>query len=474
MVKTSKVSVVGTLSTGAVGIFIGVFLPWQGELSVMGHLALMILLITVGLWVFKPFGLPFSLSSMFMMAAFIVIGIPMSQVFSGFTSGAIWTLIPALLFGHVILKTGLGKRIALILLKQFNPSYKNLILIFSIIGIILSVLTPSITVRVSILLPIALSCIDVCDIKGNSKEGALILLSSLIVAIIPGTGWLTGSLYGPVTLGMYESVPELKGVITFNSWAMVNLLPALLLTVLVVAGGYFIFKPKSRLNLSKETFKDKYKALGGTSLEEKRAVVILVLSFLLFLTGGFGLHQLPGPAIMLGAVFLLALTGVIKQADVSVGVNWDIVVFMGAAMGLIGIFAEIGVANWMAGILIPVLTPISGSPWLFVYGVVLVLFVWRFFDIATLVPTKAILIPALPLISQELGINPLIWVPIFVMVGNSFFLSYTNGFVLVGQSIVGERGWTNQQVNRFGLVYGVACLVAIALSIPYWIMMGIL
>ena len=474
MVKTSKISIVGTLLTMGAGIFIRVFLPWQGELSVLGHGALMILLITVGLWVFKPFGIPFSMSSMFMMGAFIVIGIPMSQVFSGFTSGALWTLIPALLFGHVILKTGLGARIALILLKQFRPSYRNLILIFSMIGIILSILTPSITVRVSILLPVALSCIEVCDIKGNSREGALILLSSLIVAIVPGTGWLTGSLYGPVTMGMYESVPELRGVITFSSWAMVNLLPALLLTVLVVVGGYFVFKPQSELSLSREIFQDKYKALGRASLGEKRAVVILSLSFLLFLTGGLGVHELPGLAIMLGAVFLLALTGVIGQADMSGGVNWDIVVFMGAAMGLIGIFAEIGVAYWMAGILIPVLAPISGSPWLFVFFVTLILFVWRFFDIATLVPTKAILIPALPLISQELGINPLIWVPIFVMVGNTFFLAYTNGFVLVGQSIVGERGWSNSQVNRFGLVYGVACLVVIALSMPYWMLMGVL
>jgi hypothetical protein len=58
------------------------------------------------------------------------------------------------------------------------------------------------------------------------------------------------------------------------------------------------------------------------------------------------------------------------------------------------------------------------------------------------------------------------------MTANSFILSYTNVFVLVGQSVVGEKGWTQGQINKYGLLYVVACLIALAVAIPYWMSIG--
>lgn len=471
--KTSKVSLVGSLIITSIGVLIGATLPWGPELSLLDHRVLMILLISVGLWVFKPFNIPFSMVSFFMLASFVVIGIPMTQVFSGFTTGAIWTMIPALLMGYIILKTGLGNRIALVILMQFKPSYRNLIFVLLSTGIILSMLTPSITVRVSILMPVALSIATACKIKGNSKEGALILLTSMIVAMVPGTGWLTGSLYGPTTLGMFETVPELEGIITFSTWSKVNLLPATVITFVSIVVGYIIFRPKKALGISKESFAKEYKKLGEVSFAEKKTAIILTLCFLFFLAGGLGIHQIPNQAIVLGGVFLLAISGVVEQSDISNGINWDFVIFVGSAMSLSGVFAEIGISGWIGSMLVPALGHLTGSPWLLVYSVVIILLIWRFFDIAFLTPTKAILVPVLPLVSQELGINPLLWVPIFVMVGNSFFLSYTNAFVLAGQSILGKDGWDSKQVNTYGLVYGLACLIALAISIPYWMHLGL-
>jgi di/tricarboxylate transporter len=473
-VELSKTSLIGVCITTLIGLGIGVLLPWEGDLSILGHRVLMILAITVGLWVFRPMGIPLSLSSFFMVSALIIVGIPLPYIFAGFTSGAVWTLIPALLFGTAILKTGLGKRIALYMLKLFNPTYKSIIVIFTLVGIILSLLTPSIMVRISILLPIALSCIEVCRLKGDSKEGAVILLTSVIVALVPGTGWLTGSLYGPVTTGMFESVPELQGLLTFNTWAMLNLLPAILITFFVIVGGYLILRPSNKLTVTKEQFISEYEELGKITRAELGLGIALVVVFIMFLTNGLGFHQIPGPAIMMGSVFVVSLFGIIKQEDIGPGVNWDNVIFVGSAMGLGTVFANIDVANWIGGILIPVLEPISRNPWVFCFAIMLTLFMLRFVDIVTLVPTKAIVIPALPLINQELGIDPLIWIPLFIIAGNTFFLSYTNYFVLAGKSVLGGKGWNNKQVNTYGMIYGVASLVVVAISIPYWMAIGAL
>ncbi|MGI6119528.1 MAG: hypothetical protein ACOYIB_02985, partial [Desulfosporosinus sp.] len=52
---------------------------------------------------------------------------PPATVFSGFTSPALWTLIPALFLGFVLAKTGLGKRIAYLGMKSTKLSYAGIL-----------------------------------------------------------------------------------------------------------------------------------------------------------------------------------------------------------------------------------------------------------------------------------------------------------------------------------------------------------
>lgn len=451
-------------------LFIGFTDPWAPELTPIGHKVLMGLLITIGLWIFKPANIPFSVSGCLLMMILLAYGIPSNKVFSGFTSSALWTLIPALYFGYVLAKTGLGKRIAYLVMKMFNPSYKSLIIAWVIIGVVLSILTPSITVRVAIVMPIAVSCIEVCRLQGKSNGGALILLTAWSMALLPGTGWLTGSLWGPIVMGMYNSIPDLNGLITFNTWFKVSFLPLELVTLLLIIGGYFAFKPKKDINMTKAAFEEEYINLGKLSKDEKYTAIILTACFAMFLTNQ--LHHLPDAAIVLGGLFALTATGVIKTPELSQGISWDLVIFIGVAMGLGTVFAEVGVSQWLAVVLVPFIEPIASNPWLFVFGITAFLFLWRFIDVAILIPTMAILIPVIPVISQNFSINPLIWTTIFVMVGNCFFLSYQNMFTLVGEAIAGDKGWAPGQLSKYGFIYLFACIISLLITVPYWMSIG--
>jgi di/tricarboxylate transporter len=278
----------------AIALFVAIAKPWVPELPPQGHLVLFALIVTIGLWIFKPCSIPQSVAGMFFLLFTLALKIPPATVFSGFVSSALWTLIPALFFGFVLLKTGLGKRIGFMVMKLFNPSYPMLVLAFVIIGLALSALTPSITVRCVIIVPIAVSVIEACNLKLKSKGSALILLSAWVMALVPGTGWLTGSLHGPILLGMYEAVPELKGLMNFSSYLQVMLIPALVLTVLLIVGGFFALKPDQPITLKKEYFQEEYKNLGAWSREEVISAIILVICFLMFFTNK--IHGIPaGP-----------------------------------------------------------------------------------------------------------------------------------------------------------------------------------
>lgn len=454
----------------AIALYVAIVKPWVPELPPQGHLVLFALIVTIGLWIFKPMSIPQSVAGMFFLLFTLALKIPSATVFSGFVSSALWTLIPALFFGFVLLKTGLGKRIGFMVMKLFNPSYPMLILAFVIIGLALSALTPSITVRCVIIVPIAVSVIEACNLKLKSKGSALILLSAWVMALVPGTGWLTGSLHGPILMGMYEAVPELQGLMNFSSYLQVMLIPALILTVLLIVGGFFALKPDQPITLKKEYFQEAYKTLGAWSKEEVISALILVICFLMFFTNK--IHGIPDGATVLAGLFLLTLFGVIKGTEIGSGISWDLVIFIGVAMSFGAVFGATGVSKWLVGVLVPVIAPLTSSPWVFCYSIMILFFILRFFDVAVFVPTFAIFVPILPEIASNFGVNPLVWLGLFIMGANCFFLSYTNMFALVSEALAKERSWTSGQLSTYGLVYGVACLITLAIAVPYWISIG--
>jgi di/tricarboxylate transporter len=453
-----------------IALYVALVKPWVPALPPQGHLVLFALIITIGLWIFKPLNMPNSVSGFFFLMFTLALKVPATSVFSGFTSSALWTLIPALFFGFVLIKTGLGKRIGFLVMKLFNPSYPMLIMAFVIIGLALSALTPSITVRCVIIVPIAVSVIEACKLELKSKGSALLLLSAWAMAVIPGTGWLTGSLHGPIIMGMFGAVPELKGVLNFDSYLQVMLLPALVLTVLLIVGGYFALRPKEPITLKKEYFQEEYTKLGSWSSDQTISAIILTVCFLMFFTNK--IHGIPDGATVLGGMFLLTVFGVIKGSEFGTGISWDLIMFIGVAMSIGGVFGVTGVSKWLVGVLVPVIAPLTVSPWVFCYSIMILFFILRFFDVAVFIPTMAILIPVLPQISSEFGINPMVWVPLFIMAANCFFLTYTNMFAMVAESIAKERSWTSGQSTTYGLIYGVAVMITLAISIPYWTSIG--
>ncbi len=454
----------------AIALYVALAKPWMPELTAQGHLVLFALIVTIGLWIFQPLNMPRSISGMFFLLFSLSLKIPAATVFSGFVSNALWTLIPALFFGFVLLKTGLGKRIGFLAMKMFNPSYPTIVLAFVIIGLALSALTPSITVRCVIIVPIAVSVIEACQLELKSKGSALILLSAWTMALVPGTGWLTGSLHGPILLGMYDGVAELKGLMNFGSYMEVMLIPALVLTVLLIGGAFMVLKPDQPITLKKEYFQEEYKNLGPWSKDQIFSAIILTICFLMFFTNK--IHGIPDGATVLGGLFLLTLLGIVKGTDVGSGISWDLVLFIGSAMSFGAVFAASGLSKWLVTVLVPVIAPLTTSPWLFCYSIIILFFIIRFFDVAVFVPTFAIFVPLLPQISASFGINPLVWLGLFIMGANSFFLSYTNMFAMVSEALAKERSWTSGQISKYGLVYGVACLITLAIAVPYWTSIG--
>ncbi|MCL2079295.1 MAG: SLC13 family permease [Oscillospiraceae bacterium] len=463
-----KISVIGSGLILLLAAAVMIAQPFSAGLNSSAHFMLGGILITLGIWIFKPFDLPYAVGGLFLALFALAIGgfmpesgLSSATVFSGFTHSAMWTLVPALFFGFALAKTGLGKRIAMGIIKVFKPSYPTLVLGWVIIGVVLSVLTPATTVRVAIVIPIAMQCCELCKLKKGSKGNSLIMLTAFSMALIPGAGWLTGVVWGPFIQGTAGLGP----LVDFNSWFMVMFVPTLIAAALLVLGSLLILKPKEAIP-PEAAGAIKNQKLGKMGAKEIITALILVVVFGFFVTAS--LHGISSAVLCLAAVFLFFVFGVLEPGDFNTGVNWDMIIFIAMALSLGGILNATGISVWLSGIIVPALEPIAGNPWIFMFVIMTIMFIIRFADVAIFLPTIAVIAPILPEIAQAYNISPLVWIAVFMFAGNAFFMNYQNVWAMMSKAMAGDRIWTNKHLGVYGLIYFAACLLSLLAAIPLW------
>jgi len=460
---------IGAAAFALVGIIIMMFRPFEASgLVPIGNSVLGLVFIMLGLWIFRPNNVPYTTGAMVLTAGGMIAGVQLGILTSGFVSSGLWILIPALYFGFALAKTGLGKRIAYMVLKIFKPSYASMILAWFIIGIILSILTPSITVRVAIVMPIAISCIEACKLEDRSRGAALICLVAWAMAVLPGTGWLTGSLWGPIFVGFFPK--ELSDLTNWGSYFQIMALPWLLTTVFFTVAVYFLLKPKESMAISKETFEEAYEKLGKISKNEIIVGVILIGSFLLFATES--IHKIPTAATAMAAFFCMLLFSIISFQEIGTGVSWDIIIFFGLAFSLPKIFGTAMVAKWMSTLIGPVIFGMAGNALVFIIGFTVLLFIIRLVDVPWGLTTLALTVPLLVPLYNNYGIHPVVVAVAFAAAGNCFFMSYHQPFLMLGEAVSQGRGWAPKHVSIAGLAYAASIITAMLVSFPYWRSIG--
>ena len=459
----------GLIASAVLAAFI-IFAKPIPSLSAQGHVMLGATLLGLCFWVFRPATFPYFVGGAIILTGALLLKLPFDVVFKGYTSPAVWVLIPALFYGFALMKTGLGKRIAYTVLKTFQPSYMGLTISWFIIGLLLSALTPSITVRIAIVMPIAISLVEACKLPDNSRGAAFICFVAFATALLPGIGWQTGSLWGIFMMGFYP--PEIRAIVTPGVWFEYMAFPWFLITVLFLGLLYVAFKPAEPLQLSREAFKEQYAALGKITRDEIVCAVILTGALILFSTDKWTGIRTPEAALM--GFIALMLFGIIKISDIGTGVNWDIINFFGVVVGLSAMFGSAGVSAWAKPIIEPRVLSLAGSPLVFLLVLTLVLWAIRFIDIPWGFTTFAILSPVFIPLFQKFGLNPVMVSIAFIAAGNSFFLAYQQPFIMLGDTLTKSRGWTGSQVSIAGLLYAIAIIVGIVVSTFYWKAMGLM
>jgi anion transporter len=462
--------IIWILVAAAVGAGIAVA-PQPPGLSHPAQLVLAILAFTVVIWAAEVMNN--GVASVLMMALMLVAGVrplgvangTVTGVFSGYADPAFWILLTVLYYGFAMKRTGLAERISYYILSLFPGSYGGILSAFFVIGLVLAMGIPSMTVRTAIMAPIAWALVQSLGLPPRSRGTALIMITTVEMAVVPGLAFLLGSLNGPVVLKMFGAahVPISQG-----SYAEVMTLPTLILCGMILVLNQVVLKPEEPLKASREFARTRLKALGPVQRPELITALVIGVSIVLWVA-----TKLPSFMVGMFGMTAFALAGILRDPDIAGGISWTLMLFLGGIFGLQNVIPEFKITDWMAGLMVPHVQTLVATPILLLIVISLVMLALRFLDPTAFIALPLVFLPLEGPLSKA-GFPPLILTAPLLLCSAPFWLPYTNFWIAMTEGITEKQGFSRGELFRLATIYAFSAIVAAVVGYFYWRVIGIL
>src|ERR1700722_5797748 len=222
--ETSTRKIVGFIAAVAVPVLI-----WFAPLHFAANSkhALAVAAFMIGAWITEP--IPHALTGLVGCYLFWVLGVVKFEVaFSGFADQTPWFLFGAGLFGMMATKTGLGCRLAYLIIQRVGTSYSRLLLGIILTSFLLTFLVPSGIACVVIMASVALGLMQVFGLGPGSHIGKGIF----ITLTYPAGCFDKMIIAGPSTILGRGLIENGAGVHVYYSQWLLAFLPCALVTIL--------------------------------------------------------------------------------------------------------------------------------------------------------------------------------------------------------------------------------------------------
>ena len=359
------------LLLAALGGIIIILLPLPAGLSKAAQTILAITGFTVLMWMLQVMNN--GVTSILMMGLMIVTGAQPKIVLSGFSSPGLWILLCVLFYGFAMQSTGLAQRISYYILSLFPGTYTGVLSAFTVMGFILALGIPSMTVRTAIMVPIAWALVQSLQLPPKSQGSALIMLTTIEMAMIPGCAFLYGSLIGPIV----ENVFKAKNLpLSWLAYAQVITAPTVVLCVILIAVNQLVLRPAEPLNQDRGFARRHLEALGPMKSAEGLTLLVVLASVVYWASDR--IHHLPSFLAGMFGLAIFAFAGIVRDRDIGGGVSWTLLLFMGGIFGLANVLQEYKIPDWLAGYFVPVAQQLTPHPALLVVVLAVSTYIMRF------------------------------------------------------------------------------------------------
>jgi len=316
---------------------------------------LAVLVVLIFLFVAEP--IPLEITAICIGVFLVIMGIiDVKGAWAPYMHPVVVFIMCCLIFAISLEKAGITKRLGYFIIKKAGTSVTKFTFIIAVgLGISSSFMHDAAACAIGIVTMLPL--MRAVGIEPHTNTAKFMMLSLPFACSCGGMGTLVG---GGRCMVSAAFLKEFTGIeITFLDWIK-YCMPAAFLTVpLAVLIVYMIFRPDPKFELPK--FEEE---IGPWTALEKKTLVIIGLSFLLWLTKGLhGMHY--SVTGMLGVAALI-LSGVLKWEDIHENLEWGTALFIfggGISLGLAMGYS--GAATYFAHLFFPL---VQGGGWLLLFA----------------------------------------------------------------------------------------------------------
>ena len=423
--------------------------------------------VAVVLWVFAVWDE--YIVSLLLLFSWVTLGIvPSSVALSGFSKSSWFFVIGALGMAAGISHSGLLQRASLEVLRRIpEGNYKALTLVVSGLGFLMTPALPTNKARASLMAPASRAISAAVGFAPRSNGYAALGLCSYIGTSQFSFVFLTGASH---CLFGWSLLPDTaKSSFGWFTWTLAAL-PAGLLTyicLLIAVHFFFPLDGDDRNRITSRNSNDQRASLGKPTAAEWFSLAVLISALALWVTTSF--HGINEAWVALGALLLFLMTGILDKTRIK-NIDWGFVLFFGVMNGFAEISVHLKLGDWVMGIINPVLPAFSGNPMVFLTAIILLVYLARLF--LRREATLTLLMLGLTPWAQNMSIHPGVLLMTILVACEGWLLVYQDNSYLLTYHSVEEKAFSHSQARKLMAVKFVSCFLVIAVSVPYWKLLG--
>jgi L-tartrate/succinate antiporter len=311
---------------------------------------------------------------------------------SGFSEPTVWLIFGALVFSSGYEKTGIGRRIALSLVRALGRNTLGLGYAVMLADLAIAPLTPSNTGRsAGVIYPIVRS---IPPLYGSTpgptarRLGAYLMWTAFAATAVTSTLFLTALGPNLLAVSLVRQATEIQ--VSWTDWLRGVLPVGLLLLLSLPMLVYWVYPPEIRFSREVPDWAaSELRAMGRLTLKEGLMASMIVLAFLLWVFGGDWIN--PTTAILV-IVALMLLTKILEWNDISGNrAAWDTLVYFATLVTLAEGLHRVGIVSWFAH---EVVRKLTGFPPLVVLALLVAFFFLVHYLFASLTAHTTAVLPA--------------------------------------------------------------------------------
>jgi sodium-dependent dicarboxylate transporter 2/3/5 len=278
--------------------------------------------------------------------------LPPNLVAKAYAKDSVIFIFGVLSFAAALSKTGLDRRIGILLLGTSTTLIRFALFFAPLLAITASFLSEH--ALVAFIAPIlVLAYMGAIKTAGLKNDKYLMIMFMLMLTFCANVGGPGSPAAGGRNAVMMGILADYNIHISFGQWVKMGL-PFVPVTALVIA-AYFLLVFRKKLqsksaNIAVEVKKESEK-IGKMTMDEYKAAGVLILLIILWstLSGSYGMG---GPVLL--CLVLLNVFGILRWKDIN-SIHWDVVALYAAASAMGYGLASTGTALWLANSFVAIL-----------------------------------------------------------------------------------------------------------------------